>query len=459
MTTLAGQLGEWISGLSTNNIPDDLRLKAKDHLLDTIGAAIVGNDRRPTRIAEEVFHAAGSAPILIDGAPRHPVDAARVNAVAAHAAEIDDTEGCDHSGAVIVPTLLALSHDYPVSGDDLLTAMIAGYEIGRRVQTALGGYEAHNHAGWHSTATCGVFAAAASAARLLNLDGSQCTAALAIAASSSAGNWAFAGDGSMTKQLHVANAAGNGLLSALLAKSGASGPTTIFDDAWGGYFRTHGTEQSRPEVLTHGLGNRWHAAHSAIKMYAACRSAHPAIDGVIDLLASGSFSPRSVRSIRIELSPFLRSMICPDSPDTIEAARMSLPISIALLLLGRRLDPDSYAAFADTAVTNILASTEVVETEELRTSHSIRVTLRTETGDHTIERDSARGSETSPYTTLEVEMKFRHLTESRIGRPCAEELINCVYSLGTDSFQLPDPWGSKVRVHEGPSQGSDGERL
>lgn len=443
MSSLAQHLGRWVSGLQLADVPVKLRDKARDHLLDTIGAAIAGDGRAPVRVAARAFVAPGETPLLVDEASRHTAAAARINAVAAHAAEIDDTEGCDHTGAVVVPTILALAREREgVTGDDFLAAMIAGYEVGRRVQNALGGYDVHNRIGWHSTATCGVFAAAAAAARVLRLDAAQCTSALAIAASSSAGTWAFADDGSMTKQLHVANAAGNGLEAALLARAGATGPSAIFDDVWGGYFTTHGTADARPGALVAELGERWHMAHSAIKMYAACRSAHPSIDGVVDELRHGGLQPQSVREVRIELSSFMRAMICPASPRTVESARMSLPVSIALLLLGESLEPDAYARFQAPDVADVLARFTIVETEELSTPQSVRVTLQTSETRYVIERERARGSGEEPFGTAQVQEKFRRLVEPRIGTARTQALIDHVRSLDAGPLPpLPRIWG------------------
>lgn len=444
MSGLARELGEWIAGLRLADVPPGLLSKAKDHLLDTIGAAVSGDGREPVRVAARVFRAPGTVRLLVDDVPRDLVDAARVNAVAAHAAEIDDTEGCDHTGAVVVPTLLALLERDAGrrTGHELLVSMIAGYEVGRRMQSALGGYDAHNRSGWHSTATCGVFAAAAAAARALGLSAAQCTSALAIAASSSAGTWAFAEDGSMTKQLHVANAAGAGLLAALLAEAGATGPGAIFDDVWGGYFHTHGNEHVRPGALVAGLGDRWHAAHSAIKMYAACRSAHPALDGMVDALRAGVLAAGDVEAVSIELSPFLRAMICPESPRTVEAARMSLPISIALLLLGRPLSPDAYEDFGHADVAGLLRRVEVVETDALPDPASVRVTVRAGSVTHVIERATARGSAEQPFSAAEVQEKFRRLTVPRIGRDRAEAIVGYVGALGpAPAGPLPAVWG------------------
>lgn len=436
----ARRLGAWVSGLDRADIPPTLIEKLRHHLLDTIGAAIVGDGREPVRIASRVFSAPGETPLLIDAAPRHFVDAARVNAVAAHAAEIDDTEGCDHTGAVVVPVLLALVDEVDCTGNDLLVAMVAGYETGRRMQHALGGYDEHNGAGWHSTATCGVFAATAAASRMIGLSSDQTTVALAIAASSSAGSWAFASDGSMTKQLHVAGAAGNGLQAALLARAGATGPEAIFDDIWGGYFATHGTPRSDPDALIAGLGTEWHAGHSAIKMYAACRSAHPAIDGVVDLLSAGDLGIEDVWQVVIEVSPFLRPMICPENPRSVEAARMSLPISLALLFMGSQLDPDAYAAFASPQVTRITDRIRVVETDLLDTRQSVRVTVRSASDDWVVERRLARGSEGAPFTADEIRAKFWRLVVQCIGERQARRAIAYVDALGADRVRtFPSP--------------------
>ncbi len=101
--------------------------------------------------------------------------AALINGVAAHAYELDDSGGCDHSGAVVVPALLAYADGMssPVRGGWWLHAMIQGYEVGRRVLEACGGYEPHNGVGWHSTGTCGAFGATTATTVLMHGDSVQ----------------------------------------------------------------------------------------------------------------------------------------------------------------------------------------------------------------------------------------------------------------------------------------------
>ncbi|WIY83979.1 MmgE/PrpD family protein [Propionimicrobium sp. PCR01-08-3] len=438
--TLVESLGSWLANPKPTGIPRPVIEKMRTHLLDTIGAIVIGDGRGPVLVAEQAFDAAGSVPVLVSGRPRDIRDAARVNAVAAHASEIDDTEGCDHTGAVVVPTLLALLSEPGAlaSGDDLLCAMTAGYELGRRLQNSLGGYDAHNGSGWHSTGTCGVFAAAAAAARALHLNESQCAAALSLAADSSGGTWAFAADGSMAKQLHVAEAAGSGLQAALLARAGASGPTKIFEPVWGGFFTTHGNDRCRPETLTEDLGVRWWANHSAIKMYASCRSTHASIDGIVEGVEQGLIHAGEVEHIRIEIAPFLAPMICPPNPASVEAARMSLPIALAFLLLGRPLDPDTFEDYHDPDVAQIAEQIEIM-TSDAMSSEEVKVTVAGANSDYVIDRTEARGNEETPFGWDDVLTKFVRLVSPRIGAEATQLIVDWVQELGPGVIpEFPD---------------------
>ena len=96
-------------------------------------------------------------------------------------------------GAVVIPAAIsALSiAARPVTGAEFITAVVLGYEVAKRVMEALGGYWQHNRSGWHSTATCGTFGAAAAVGRILGLKQPDVASALGHAASFSGGLWAF----------------------------------------------------------------------------------------------------------------------------------------------------------------------------------------------------------------------------------------------------------------------------
>ncbi len=182
----SAQLTEKLCNVRFSDFPAATVHKAKLHILDTLGAALAGSASPETQIAGRALglemdkgaSAAWGLPFVLT-----PRSAAFINGVSAHALELDDSGGCDHSGAVMVPAAFAILPQLkdPVSGHQLLTAVLMGYEVARRVLEAVGGYEVHNNLGWHSTGTCGVFGAAAATGLLLNLDAPRLEQALGIA--------------------------------------------------------------------------------------------------------------------------------------------------------------------------------------------------------------------------------------------------------------------------------------
>jgi len=326
------RLAQFCVDLRFEDLPPALVAQAKRHILDTFGAALAGADSDVAEQARKAFVGeAGKVPVWGTGVKVCASQAAMLNGVAAHALELDDTGGCDHSGAVVLPAVMAAMTllPQPVSGREFLNAVVIGYEVGRRVLEACGGYSAHNGAGWHSTATCGVFGAAAACARILGLDARQTSAALGIAGSFSGGLWAFIHDGSQSKKLHSGRAAEGGLLAARFAQQGITGPTQLFDDVWGGFLKTLAPATSMPEALDAGLGVVWKLARCSIKPYASCRGTHSAIDAVGLLLGQLNARLDQVEDVYVSLSGFLHDMCGGRDVTTLAGAQMSLPYALA----------------------------------------------------------------------------------------------------------------------------------
>ncbi|MGF6400907.1 2-methylcitrate dehydratase PrpD [Pseudomonas frederiksbergensis] len=318
------------------DLPPALVAQARRHILDTFGVTLAGAGSDVAKQARQVFEGeAGSTLVWGTGQRVGAAQAAMLNGIAAHALELDDTGGCDHSGAVVLPAVMAaLSMSVkPVNGRELITAVVIGYEIGRRVLEACGSYSAHNGAGWHSTATCGVFGAAAASARILGLDAQQTLAALGIAGSFSGGLWAFIHDGSQSKKLHSGRAAEGGLLAARFAQHGITGPTKLFDDVWGGFLKTLAADTAVPEALDAELGQVWKLARCSIKPYAACRGTHSAIDALGLLLDQLQVSADQVESVQVSLCGFLQDMCGGQGINTLPAAQMSLRYALAAQLV------------------------------------------------------------------------------------------------------------------------------
>lgn len=153
-TTHAETLASFVHDARFEMIPAATVAKTKRHVLDTLGAALAGATSDEARRARDVLAASdgvGSSASWGTAKALSPRNAALVNGIAAHAFELDDTGGCDHSGAVVLPAALAALGlaRHAVSGRDFRWLLCSGYDVGRRVMEAFGGYKPHNAAGWH----------------------------------------------------------------------------------------------------------------------------------------------------------------------------------------------------------------------------------------------------------------------------------------------------------------------
>jgi len=332
--SLAGQM----CSTSFEAFPPETIHKAKLHILDTLGAAIAGSASIETALVLDMLGpeaGAGRSSIWGRQIGTDARTAAFVNGVSAHAYELDDCGGCDHSGAVVLPAVIAALSgvDHPVSGRDLLRGVLLGYEAGRRVLEAVGGYEEHNGIGWHSTGTCGAFAAAAAVGAILNLDEDAMASALGSACSFAGGTWAFIHNGSSTKKLHAGRAAEGGLMAACLAGRGFEGPDSVFEAGrWGSFFGTFGAGKGDPQALVRGFGENWRLDRCSIKPHATCRGTHAGIDALDMLLQQNGLDSGDIKAIEVEISRFQYGMCGGKVIESRAQAQMSLPYALAARL-------------------------------------------------------------------------------------------------------------------------------
>ncbi|MCG5213188.1 MmgE/PrpD family protein [Streptosporangium soli] len=422
--------------VTSADVQDDAVItKAGQHLLDTLGAALAGSTTPAPGIT-----GAGDAPLWGTPFTLTPRDAALLNGIAAHALELDDTGGCDHSGAVVVPAALACLSliDREVSGTELLTAVVLGYDVARRVLEACGGYAAHNQSGWHSTGTCGTFGAAAAAARLLGLDPGQTASALGLASSFSSGLWAFVHDGATSKRLHAGRAAEGGLTAALLATRGITGPGQAFADVWGGFLTTFAGDAADPGALTRDLGTSWRISRCAIKPYSSCRSTHSSIDAIGRLLTT--IRPEEIAMIKVRLSPLIADMCGGRILTSLPQAQMSLPYGVAARILYGKADLAAYAPErrADPRLADLLD--RIVLDVDPAMSGTDEPELLLTTTDHQVHRARVTdplGSPTNPLGEEELLTKFRGLAATVL--PSADAVAHLVTHLdeAPDVRRLP----------------------
>jgi 2-methylcitrate dehydratase PrpD len=435
MTERLQRLAQFCVDTRFEDLPPALVAQARRHILDTFGATLAGADSDVAKQARRVFEGeTGHSRVWGTDLQVGAAQAAMLNGVAAHALELDDTGGCDHSGAVVLPAVMAAVSmcARPVSGREFITAVVIGYEVGRRVLEACGGYSAHNGAGWHSTATCGVFGAAAASARILGLNAGQLRSALGIAGSFSGGLWAFIHDGSQSKKLHSGRAAEGGLLAARFAQQGITGPTQLFDDVWGGFLKTLAVETAQPEALDADLGSVWKLARCSIKPYASCRGTHSAIDALGLLLEQLEVNADQVEDIQVSLCGFLQDMCGGQDVSTLAAAQMSLPYALAARLVHGHCRLEAYddEQRVDPRIGHWLARIRLEVNSQLSEDGEPIVSVRTLDGRQaSLCVDPPLGAPGNPLSDAVLEQKFFSLAVRVMPRLQAEELVGQLWRL------------------------------
>ncbi|MQX91509.1 MmgE/PrpD family protein [Sinorhizobium meliloti] len=428
------RLASFLSALRFEALPADVVEKTKVHIADTIASALAGARSAEARIARRAAGAPGSALIWGTGDRAAAREAALINGVAAHAFELDDSGGCDHSGAVVIPAVLAAIAEakQPVTGRELIASVAAGYETGRRALEAAGGYDSHNGLGWHSTGTCGTLAAAAAVARLNGFDDLATRDAITLATSFSSGLWAFIHDGSQAKKIHAGRAAEGGLLAARFAGEGLAGPSKVFDDVWGGFFRAFNKDACEPQKLCEGLGEDWKVRRAVLKPYASCRGAHSAIDALDDLLSESGRDAAEIDRIELRLSAMLMGMCGARESGAMAPTQMSLPYALAARCVLLTAGLQAYAADrrADPRLRAVMERMLLTVDDRMQPLDEPVVTLLFEDGvrlSRMVPR--ATGSAERPMRPAALRAKFEELAAMSIETEQADRLWRTIAEL------------------------------
>ena len=330
----------------TAEVPADTRRIARRYLLDWLGSTLAGGEMRPPSLLREVINELGGhsqATVIATGGRTSAPLAAFANAAASHVLEMDDLDpgSIYHPAAPTVAAALAVGEQLSVDGDALLDAIAIGYEVGIRVGEALGPTH-YEH--WHTTGTAGTFGATAAAARLYALDAEQTLQALGSAGTMTAGLWEFLADGAMSKQLHPAKAAHDGIIATLIAKQGFTGASRILEGDKG--LLAAMSSAPSPQRLTDGLAanmTAWRISGVAFKVHAACRHTHSAVDAALNLRDAHSITPDQIERVDVRIYSQALGLLDGMEPTTPYAAKFSLPFCIAVALTYGDLGPGRFS--------------------------------------------------------------------------------------------------------------------
>lgn len=434
---LSSKLADFIKGVRYEDLPPETIRLARLALLDWLGSALRGGREKPAVMALRVLGAQGGSPqatLLPAGEKSSALAVALGNGIASHILELDDVHrgAIVHCGAVVMPAALATAEMLHASGRKLIEAIVAGYEVAIRIGEAV---SPSHYYYWHNTGTCGTFGACAAAGKLLGLDAEQLVWALGNAGTQAAGLWEFLRDGAMSKHLHPGKAAQNGLLAALLAKEGFTGATEILEGQKG-FFRAMVPEVNLAPI-TDSLGKPpYRIEGNSFKIHSSCRHTHPAIDIVLDLTTRHHLIPAQVAEI--EVRTYRPALDITDNPDpqTIYAAKFSLPFCVALALAKGScgLEDFSEANLRDPEIRNLMGRVRLVVDERLDSQHPAKwpatVAVTMTSGEvHQGRTDFPLGDPENPADEAMLVAKFRLLASPSWAEPRVKALMAAVLSL------------------------------
>lgn len=427
-------LAEFATSIHYSDIPAEVIQRMKTSFLDSVGCCLFGATLPWTQHVQAMIEeedARGVASIFGSGVNTSVAGAVLVNATAGHAFELDDIhkESIVHAGSIATPVVVALAEQLGcLSGQTLLTAMTTGYEIGTRVGNAatMGLF----FRGFHPQGASGVFVAAASAGKMLELNATRMQHALGIVGSQAGGLMA-AQEGAMVKRFHSGRAAQSGVYSAFLAKRDFTGITDVLEAGYGGYLSSYSNTPNAAR-LTEDLGRVWETAKVGYKPHACVTSIHSALDAFAYLLREHHLSPDDVTAVDIGMSPMTYTHCAWEyKAQGVTAAQMNLYYGIAVIGFDGKAFVAQYAEdrLADPKIMDFIKRIHARIDPEIEAMgpayrHAARVAITTRDGrQFKHEILNRRGSPENPLSHEDVVYKFRNVVESCLSKRDIDRVI------------------------------------
>jgi 2-methylcitrate dehydratase PrpD len=435
---LMPKIAGFVSVLRYEDIPAKTLEIARAAILDTLGVSLAGGTEESARVMGRLAleeHARQETTVYGQRFKSSALQAALVNGTAAHAHDFDHSfvRGGQPT-APIIPAIFALAEARGSSGQQILTAYVAGVEVVARLifsVTGAGG------AGWHANGTLGVFGASAGCAKLLGLKEPEIEMALAIAASMGSG--VTANFGTMTKPLHVGLAARNGVLSARLAQSGFTANPQVLE-AKNGFFDSY-YQTGKPDLrVFDDLAKRYALEQYGVrfKPYPCGGLTHTAICTTIRLREEHKIAPGSVEHIDVAVPADTAEPLVYRMPKTGLEGKFSMPYLIARALIDGNVTLD---AFTDEAVRNedvrqLLQRVDMTIDAGLQAgsdgSRPASVSIRLK-NDQTLRATEKfpKGSPQLPMTSEELVAKFRACAAGVISDASRDRALQYLGTLDT----------------------------
>ena len=438
--TITARMARWAAGLEYKHLPRDAVYHARRFLLDSVGCALGGYQQHDVKIALEVLgEIAGRGPATVIGTGKRmdAVSASLANGLMIRCMDYNDIywkQDPSHPSDIF-PAALACCERAKSDGKELIVGLVLGHEFEMRFCEAA--FPGIRERGWHH-ATLTAFVSPMVAGRALHLEWEQIQHAIGISASRQATLGAVtAGKLTMMKNTVDPMATQSGVLAALLAEKGYTGPEHVVDGKEG---LTHclGPEW-KLNLLTDGLGESWRITQCGMKAFPTEALTHTPISAVLDLVKQNDLKPEQVQKVQIRSLARAADILSDPSkydPRSKETADHSLPYVIAAAIVDRQVTPAQFEMkkIMDPAIRAQLRKVEVVADPEIEKVFPAlqRVIVNiTMTDGRTVTRqlDYPKGDPRNPLSDAEIEEKFAALAEGVLSPAAQKKLKDAIWNL------------------------------
>lgn len=434
MPYLTRRLANHALAIDVERLSPDVKEVTLLCVLDLLAAAMAGAGSPAPSAAiatSELLYGSGRAPAWFTGRTCSLLSALLHNALCASALDLDDGNRAarGHPGASVIPTVLTLASVMPqIGATDILSAIIAGYDVGVRIAAA----QNIEAIPTRQTGRWAGFASAAATGRLLKIEPTCLTEALAIAGVTTPNQRANGSSGysrvtgNLVKE-GIAFSAQTGLQAVFLARAGFTGPVDLLD---------HGRFYDRGRLLDR-LGSRFEISDTYFKPYSCCRYIHPALDAYLSLRRDHGFSSDEIERIEVDTFQFALRLANSCDPENLTAFQYSLPYCLAVLALKgeEALAPIAPGLLHRAELTTFAARVTLREDPEAEARFPAqtcaRITIHFKTGMRLMsDMTGARGDPGWPMDRAALVSKFRAVSGQRFQRSDQDRIIRSVDLLG-----------------------------
>lgn len=449
-------LVNFLSNIRFDNLPAEVVATAKLCVLDTVGVGIFGSQKEWSKIVAGFARESGGTAesgVWCGGWKTSVQYAAMVNGTSAHGIEMDDRSATFdlHPGAAIIPAAMAVWDKAKTNGRKVIEAVTAGYEIGFRLGAALKGSGRQR---FYGSPIKNLFGATVASGILLGMDNTAMLNAVGIAGSMASGlrEWSSDPLGTMVKRLSGGGwPAHNGVIAALMALKGLTGPATILEgkrgvcNAFGVNEGNVSWKEPQKGELTKDLGKHFMIMRREIKAYATNGGLQAAVEAVNELKNAYKIKPEEIEHVNIGCSFKLYDTHESKQPQSIMAAQYSLPFVTAFAFFCDLSDP---AVWEDKVLTKpkvveLVNKVDIAIDDELQKIYQetndyggVKIAVKLKNGqEHKTKVRYSKGTVGNPATSEDLHKKFNLLA----GHILPQERVQTIARLIDSLEELESP--------------------